>query len=174
MGLGRFGGGVGAARFLAQRGAKLLVTDRAKEASLRPSLDQLADLPGIEYCLGEHRESDFTQADLIVASPAVKPGNAYLDAAQQAGVAITSEIRLLTAHLPNRARTIGITGTAGKSTVTAMIGHAMGKMCDGRCAMSDGPAMHRHSVTSHIANRPSPIPPLGRRQPRRLAAAARR
>ncbi|MFW6060905.1 MAG: Mur ligase family protein [Phycisphaeraceae bacterium] len=131
MGLGRFGGGVGAARFLAQRGARLLVTDLVDEASLRASLDQLADLPDIEYRLGEHREADFTSADLVVANPAVRPGNRYIEAARSAGVAITSEIRLLVQYLPTRTLTIGVTGTAGKSTTTAMIAHALRHLAHG-------------------------------------------
>jgi UDP-N-acetylmuramoylalanine--D-glutamate ligase len=42
-------------------------------------------------------------------------------------VKLTSEIRLLVEHLPAslRPRTVGITGSAGKSTTTAMIGHAL-------------------------------------------------
>jgi len=126
MGLGRFGGGIGAARFCAKRDAKVLVTDIAPRDQLASSLAQLEDLP-IEYRLGEHRERDFTHADLIVANPAVKPNNPYLCAAAEANVPVTSEIRLLIAQLPNRLHTIGITGTAGKSTVTAMIGHILGK-----------------------------------------------
>ena len=138
MGLGRFGGGVGAARFLVERGAHLLVTDLADESTLRPSLDQLSDLTGIAYRLGAHDTADFQSADLVVASPAVKPHNPYLQAARDAGAAITSEIRLLVAHLPERARTIGVTGTAGKSTTTAMIAHAMRNMADGGARSVDG------------------------------------
>lgn len=125
MGLGRFGGGVGAARHLAQRGADLLVTDTADANALCDSMAQLADLPEITYRLGEHRESDFTHADLIVANPAVKPDNPYLRAARDAGVPVTSEMRMLVERLPDRRRVIGVTGTAGKSTVTAMIGHIL-------------------------------------------------
>lgn len=129
MGLGRFGGGVGVTRFLAQRGDRVLVTDQLPPDQLRQSLAQLADLPGIEYRLGEHRIEDFTRARMIVVNPAVQPqGNPYLDAARHAGVPLTSEIRLLVSHLPlPRLRIIGVTGTAGKSTTTAMIGHILQK-----------------------------------------------
>ncbi|MEX0775902.1 MAG: UDP-N-acetylmuramoyl-L-alanine--D-glutamate ligase [Phycisphaeraceae bacterium] len=128
MGLGRFGGGVGVTRFLVSRGAEVLVTDMAPPDKLRQSMAQLQDLP-VRYRLGEHRENDFVAADLIVVNPAVdQRGNVYLAAARQAGVPTTSEIRLLVQHLPNRLRTIGITGSAGKSTTTAMIGHALRKL----------------------------------------------
>ncbi|MCX5662629.1 MAG: UDP-N-acetylmuramoyl-L-alanine--D-glutamate ligase [Planctomycetota bacterium] len=127
MGLGRFGGGVGVSRFLASRGARVLVTDQAPADDLRGSLAKLAGLP-IDYRLGEHRADDFASADLVVINPAVDPrNNPFIQAAVAAGVPLTSEIRLLIDHLPDRGRrrTIGITGSAGKSTTTAMIGHIL-------------------------------------------------
>ena len=126
MGLGRFGGGVGVARYLVKQGADVLVTDLLSEDELAESLAKLQGLP-IEYRLGEHNVSDFTTCDLVIANPAVKPDNRFLRAAQAAGIPITSEIRLLVKALPNRMRTIGVTGTAGKSTTTAMIGHILNK-----------------------------------------------
>jgi UDP-N-acetylmuramoylalanine--D-glutamate ligase len=126
MGLGRFGGGVGVARYLVRQGADVLVTDLLEPDKLKDSVAQLDGLP-IEFRLGEHNVSDFTTCDLVVANPAVKPDNRFLRAAEAAGIPITSEIRLLVAALPNRRRTIGVTGTAGKSTTTAMIGHILRK-----------------------------------------------
>lgn len=127
MGLGRFGGGAGAARFLASRGARVLVTDLASPQSLAASVAALDGLD-ITFRLGEHREEDFRQADLLVVNPAVKAaGNRYIALARDAGATITSEIRLLVGRLPDRRRVVGITGTAGKSTTTAMIGHALAR-----------------------------------------------
>ncbi len=127
MGLGRFGGGVGVTRFLVSRGAQVTVTDTLDATALADSIKALHDLP-VNFRLGVHDESDFTQADLIVVSPAVDPANnRYLQAAASAGVPTTSEIRLLIEHLPRDVKTIGITGSAGKSTTTAMIGHILSK-----------------------------------------------
>jgi UDP-N-acetylmuramoylalanine--D-glutamate ligase len=127
MGLGRFGGGVGVTKFLVSRGAKVLVTDKEPAEDLKESVAKIAGLPGVEFRLGEHRESDFTAADLVVVNPAVPPTNPYVKAARDAGVPLTSEFRLLVQSLPNRLRTIGITGSAGKSTTTAMLGHILRK-----------------------------------------------
>lgn len=125
MGLGRFGGGVGVARFLAKQGARVLVTDMLGDDELAESVSKLADLP-IDFRLGGHDLTDFTSADLIVVNPAVdRRRNAYLTAAAEAGVAMTSEIQLAIERLPNRRHTIAVTGTAGKSTTTAMIGHVL-------------------------------------------------
>jgi UDP-N-acetylmuramoylalanine--D-glutamate ligase len=129
MGLGRFGGGVGVARWLVERGARVLVTDLQSTEQLAPSVDALRDLieaGRIALRLGEHDERDFAEADLVVANPAVpKPwDNRFLNTAIKAGVPITTEIRLTTEHLDRR-RIIGVTGTAGKSTTAAMIHHVL-------------------------------------------------
>jgi len=132
MGLGRFGGGVGAARWLVEQGADVLVTDLAGEEDLAEPLEALLgliDAGAVTLRLGGHNVSDFTDADLVVANPAVpRPWeNRFLRAAEAAGVRITTEMRLLVERLPNRDRTIGVTGTAGKSTTAAMIAHILGK-----------------------------------------------
>lgn len=127
MGLGKFGGGVGVTRYLIDQGADPFVTDLLPANQLKDSLAQLDGLP-IQYRLGEHNVSDFTTADLIVVNPAVDPhNNRYLRAAMAAGIPLTSEIRLFTAALTlqHHRRTIAVTGTSGKSTVTAMIGHLL-------------------------------------------------
>ncbi len=134
MGLGRFGGGIGVTRFLAGQGAKVLVTDQETPENLAASVAKIADLADagqVELRLGEHRLADFEAADLVVASPAVKPDSAFLAAAHKAGVPVTSEIRLLASRLPNCRRIIAITGSAGKSTTTALVGHALEKLCAG-------------------------------------------
>jgi UDP-N-acetylmuramoylalanine--D-glutamate ligase len=120
MGLGRFGGGIAVARWLVGQGARVLVTDKDSAEKLAESVAELAGLP-IEFRLGEHREEDFTGADLVVASPAVTLNNAYLEAGRAAGVPITTEIRLFVERCPAR-RICGVTGTKGKSTTTAMLG----------------------------------------------------
>lgn len=130
MGLGRFGGGVGVTRWLAEQGAEVLVTDLDPAEKLADSINAIRDLVDrgvVTLRLGEHNVSDFTTAQLIVANPAVpKPwDNRFLRAAHAANVPITTEIGLLVERLPNWSHTIGVTGTAGKSTTTAMIAHAM-------------------------------------------------
>ncbi len=121
-GLGRFGGGIAVARWLVSQGAHVLVTDKASADKLTDSVQQLEDLP-VEFRLGEHREEDFTKADLVVASPAIPPDNPYLQAARRASVPVTTEIRLFIERCP--ATVLGVTGTKGKSTTTAMLGRIL-------------------------------------------------
>ena len=118
-GLGRFGGGIAVSRWLVEQGARVLVTDRDSEQKLASSVAQLAGLP-IEFHLGEHRISDFTDTDVVVTSPAIPPSSEYLQAATGAGVPVTTEIRLFVERCS--APIIGITGTKGKSTTTALLG----------------------------------------------------
>jgi UDP-N-acetylmuramoylalanine--D-glutamate ligase len=122
-GLGKFGGNIAAARWLIEQGAaRVLVTDQSPPEKLADSVRQLDGLP-IEWRLGEHRTDDFTSADLIVASPAIKPDSTYLAAARHAGVPIVTEITLFIERCP--ATIVGVTGTKGKSTTTALLGRML-------------------------------------------------
>ena len=120
MGLGLFGGGVGAARYLVRAGARVTVTDLKPAASLQPSLKALEGLP-IAFHLGGHLAEDFRSADLVVVSPAVdKRKSEFVALAEAAGAEITSEMNLFFAACP--APIVGVTGTSGKSTTTALVG----------------------------------------------------
>ena len=118
MGLGHFGGGLAAARWLARQGAIVTVTDLADEATLAESLTALQDEPIAAFHLGGHREADFREADLVVVNPAVRPENPWLKIARDAGARLSSEIELFLEACP--ATTIGVTGSNGKSTTAAM------------------------------------------------------
>jgi UDP-N-acetylmuramoylalanine--D-glutamate ligase len=119
MGLGRHGGGVGAARWLASQGAVLTITDLAGETELADSLAAIADLPVDRLRLGQHVEDDFTSADIIVVNPAVPPNSRHLELARLAGAEIITEIELLLNHAP--ARVVGVTGSNGKTTTARML-----------------------------------------------------
>jgi len=124
MGLGRFGGGVGVTRWLAAAGARVLVTDKAPAETLAASLELIADL-GVARRLGGHEPRDFRETDLVVVNPAVPESSEFLKIAREAGVPMTTEVNLFVERCP--ARCIGVTGSVGKSTITAMIGHLLGK-----------------------------------------------
>lgn len=115
MGLGSFGGGAGAARYLAGLGAHVVATDQRSAASLARTLEDLSDLE-LEFVLGEHRPTDFERAQIVVANPAVRPDDPLLAAARAAGALVTSEIELFLEAV--RARVVAITGTQGKSSTT--------------------------------------------------------
>lgn len=123
LGLGRFGGGIAVARWLSEQGATVTVADRDSAESLADSVKQLDGLP-ITFRLGDLRVEDFTTADRVVTSPAVKPNHELLVAAQNAGVPVTTEICLFAERC--HGRVVGVTGTKGKSTTTALLGRMLG------------------------------------------------
>jgi len=123
MGLGRFGGGVDVARFAANSGAKVIVTDLASRRQLSDSISQLAEFSDIEYHLGSHDPADFEQADIIVANPAVAPDTEFLELARRHNKFVTSQINIFFELCP--AQIIGITGANGKSTTAALTAHLL-------------------------------------------------
>src|SRR5258707_7460162 len=94
MGLGTFGGGIGAVKYLSGHGAMVTVTDLKPAGNLVAALEAVAGISNLTLHLGGHREHDFRDVDLVVASPAVPRDNRYLHLARDAGVPVTSEMNL--------------------------------------------------------------------------------
>lgn len=122
MGLGVHGGGLGVTQWLVKQGASVTVTDLKNAEQLQPSLDALRGLP-IRFVLGEHREEDFVNSDLVVRNPGVPRESRFLQIARACGIPIEMEMGLFFQWLPRGgAQVIGITGTKGKTTTTLMVG----------------------------------------------------
>jgi UDP-N-acetylmuramoylalanine--D-glutamate ligase len=122
LGLGSFGGGVGAVRFLVERGAVVTITDTRTESQLAEAIRELQTAPPMAWRLGGHHEADFANADLIVVNPAVRRDQPLLKLAQSHGIPLTSEMNLFWQH--QRGTICAVTGSNGKSTTTAML-HAI-------------------------------------------------
>ncbi len=124
MGLGSFGGGLGAVKFFVSRGAIITVTDTRPAEKLAESLGELAasmeskDSAAVEFKLGGHDAEDFHLADLIVVNPGIRRDHPCLEIARAAGVSLTSEMNLFWQW--NRAPVVAVTGSNGKSTTTAL------------------------------------------------------
>ena len=115
MGMGR--SGVSAARCALAAGAEVTVTDMRTDAPM---------IPGATHVYGEHRESDFTSADLVVVSPGIPAAAAPIVAAQAAGVTVISELAFASQWVQdNGIPIIAVTGTNGKSSVTWFIGQLL-------------------------------------------------
>src|SRR5579883_2349423 len=97
MGLGLHGSGIASARYAAQHGAIVRVTDMRPAEVLAPSIAALAGLP-IEYVLGQHREEDFRWAEIVIRVPGVKRNSPYLRIAREHGAQIEQEIALFFAE----------------------------------------------------------------------------
>lgn len=123
MGLGLLGRGVGDVAFLVECGAELIVTDLKTEEQLAESLQKLKDFSNIKYTLGAHKVEDFEGRDMILVAAGVPSDSQYLAHARSGGITLTQSAALF-AEL-SKVPMIGITGTRGKSTVTAMIHHVL-------------------------------------------------
>ena len=117
VGLGRTGREC--ARFLAQRGAAVLVSDLRAETELAQEMASLAGLP-IEYRLGGEQTAWLDGVDFLVPSPGVPQENPLLRQATALRIPVLSEIELAARFV--RAPLLAVTGTNGKSTTTTLIG----------------------------------------------------
>ncbi len=118
MGLGLNGGGVSSAKFFYNQGAHVLVTDLKTNFQLEESLKKLKKIKA-EYILGKHREDDFKTADIIIKNPDVSNSSPYLEIARKHNVPIETPTSLFLKT--TKSFVIGITGTKGKSTTSALI-----------------------------------------------------
>lgn len=118
MGLGLHGSGIASARYAAQQGGLVRVTDLRSPEVLAPSIAALEGLP-IEYILGQHREEDFRWAEIVLRVPGVKRNSPYLQIARAHGTQIEQEIALFFSACPGRI--IGVTGTRGKTTTATLL-----------------------------------------------------
>jgi len=110
--------GIAAALLLAERGARVTLTDARSE--LEPSeSNQLRDAR-VALELGAQRLETFTSADLLVVSPGIPLEEPQIAAAREAGVPVMGEIELASRWLTGRI--VAITGTKGKSTTTTLTG----------------------------------------------------
>ena len=104
----------GIAEILADRGVVVSGCD------LKPSVstDLLASR-GIHVAMG-HDPSHLQGADMVVVTSAVKGRNIELEAALQRGIPVVKRKEIL-GEIVNRKRAIGVSGTHGKTTTSAMI-----------------------------------------------------
>lgn len=120
MGLGKFkdGSSNSAARFLVRAGAQVTMTDDKPRAALRAGIAHLKGLP-VKLVLGGYREVDFTSADMVIRNPAINLNHTYLKIAREHGVPVAMDTTIFFENCPSQI--IGVTGTRGKSTTSALI-----------------------------------------------------
>lgn len=112
--------GMALARFAVSVGAKVTVSDLRLAEALQANLSELADCP-IAYVLGEHPLSLLDGVDVLAVSGSVPADAPIVQAAAARGIVVTNDSQLFAERNPAR-RTIGITGSAGKTTTTTLTG----------------------------------------------------
>ena len=125
LGLGETG--LSLARYLARRGARVRVADTRGDP---PGLAALAGaVPQAEVLLGAFRDASFADIELVAISPGVPLATPQVRAAAARGVPVAGDIELFAQELRARAsaaqpqpQVLAVTGTNGKTTVTALVG----------------------------------------------------
>jgi UDP-N-acetylmuramoylalanine--D-glutamate ligase len=120
MGLGL--SGVAAAGFLARRGVEVVAADAKGLESLSDEARALA-LAGVTLRAPATGPSVFASCEVVIASPGVPSTASALAEARASGIPIIAEVELAARWL--RGVLIGITGSNGKSTVTALVGRIL-------------------------------------------------
>lgn len=108
------------ARWLPTIGARPVVTDTKTAEELGISID---DFPRVTFVLGGNPEKLLDEADLVCISGGVPLTNPLVQGAIQRGIAVTNDAQLFVDRCP--APIIGITGSAGKTTTTTLVGEMM-------------------------------------------------
>ncbi|MHB8717438.1 MAG: UDP-N-acetylmuramoyl-L-alanine--D-glutamate ligase [Candidatus Dormibacteria bacterium] len=118
--------GVACATVLAREGHEVLVVDASDTPQLQATA---AALPAtVRVQLGGYDETVLARATLVCPSPGVRWDAPILEAARSRGIPVRSEIDLVLERC--RGHVVGITGTNGKTTTTALAAAVVGR--DGR------------------------------------------
>lgn len=103
-------------------GARVTATDEKPESAL-PEVAAKLRAAGVALELGAHNPETFVNQDLIIVSPGVPAKMPPLQLARNRGIPVWSEIEL--AWRLMRGKLVAITGSNGKTTTTALVGHIL-------------------------------------------------
>jgi UDP-N-acetylmuramoylalanine--D-glutamate ligase len=117
LGLARQGKAL--ARYLAQQGAHVVVSDIKPAEQL---VEQCAELAGLDvaFALGGHPLALLEGADILCLSGGVPAQIPLVGEAHRRGIPVSNDAQIFLQACP--AAVIGITGSAGKTTTTALVG----------------------------------------------------
>ncbi len=111
--------GIATARFLAKRGAKVTLNDRQPLDSLAAAQQALSDLP-IRWVVGGHPLDVLKGVDLVCVSGGVPLTLPLIAEASKRGILVTNDTQIFLETVT--ATIIGISGSAGKTTTTSLVG----------------------------------------------------
>ena len=117
VGMGRQGSAT--ARYLAAQGARLRLTDSRSTDALQTVIEAMADVEA-DWVLGEHPFSLLQGAEAVFPSGGVPLTIPLITEANKRGIPLSNDSQLFLEAAP--CKVIGITGSAGKTTTTTLVG----------------------------------------------------
>ncbi len=111
--------GTALARYLVRHGASVILNDRLSQEELKDAHRELADLQ-IEWVYGGHPLELLRGTDMVCVSGGVPLTLEVVVEARQQGIPVTNDSQIFLERTP--CKVIGITGSAGKTTTTTMVG----------------------------------------------------
>jgi len=110
------------ARFYAEQGWRVTVSDTRQPAALQDAMRELSDL-SLNYVLGGHPLSLLDDCDLFCTSGGVPFDLPIVQEATRRGIPLSNDGQEFMLRCP--APIIGITGSAGKTTTTTLVGRML-------------------------------------------------
>ncbi len=111
--------GLALSQYLASHGAKVILTDSRPETELAAEIESLKGL-NVELALGGHPLSLLDGADFVCPSGGVPLTIPIIEEALNRQIPLSNDSQIFLESCP--ATVIGITGSAGKTTTTALVG----------------------------------------------------
>src|SRR5687767_8821644 len=112
--------GLALARWLSLHGAQVTLSDMRSETELHVARESLAEYP-IRWALGGHPLELLDSIDLLCPSGGVPLTLPIVAEAIRRGIPLSNDSQIFMEVVP--CRTIGITGSAGKTTTTTLVGN---------------------------------------------------
>lgn len=111
--------GIALTRYLLKEGASVVLNDRLPSDQVSGAKEALAGEP-VKWILGGHPPSLLDDADLVCISGGVPFDLPIVELAKQRDIEVTNDSQIFLEVAP--CRVIGITGSAGKTTTTTLVG----------------------------------------------------
>ena len=112
--------GLALARWLSLHGARVTLSDMRTEADLGAARESLAEYP-VEWVLGGHPLELLDSSDVLCLSGGVPLTLPIVAEAVKRGIPFSNDSQIFMEAVP--CKTIGITGSAGKTTTTTLVGN---------------------------------------------------
>jgi UDP-N-acetylmuramoylalanine--D-glutamate ligase len=139
--------GIALATHLTLTGEDVRVVDRKPASELREAIAQMP--AGVDFRLGDDESDALEGVDVVYASPGVPWDSQLLNDARTRGIKVSSEIDLFLKLC--RGTVVGITGTNGKTTTTALTGVVL--------AAGDRPVLVGGNIGDTVLDRVDEITP---------------